>query len=307
MKTNRVVIKDGNGVVSITSLSNLKSGTKGSSSPTIKKRSGVNKNNFHTNPEINGIDTLNPQDPTPSYTSDVLHHPEMDITDFVALTNLENPIGSNTTNILPYPDRKNLLLSGCIDDPQVYVVKDDNNLSLVMIKKVQFLDGEKYTAGCSTCYNINSNFLLYIDSPMYMKNESSKLIKCKHIASTLACILETFGQWKPSIHEEEIQIFLEHHCTWTNSDVFFLNENHPTYCGAIDQMDGLILFVLKKDRWRCVTDKLQLASKCRHGQYIEYNIEYHPRPSNNVEVKLSPFPIMEKQMFSSKYKTILFF
>lgn len=271
-----MTIKDRFGVIEKTTVKQLKSAT--------TKHRTKQHHKFHANDQHNQEESLVDN----NEQHDFIHDTEVPV--------------CNISKTLPTPNPKDFLLSGSIDDTQIYIIERKNCVSVVVIKKVVFQDGEKYISGCSNCFNINSDFLIHLEgSQMYKSNDSSRLLKCDHIAASVASILDTFGQWRPAINEIEIQDFLKDHCSWENSASFFLNEIHPSYCVAFNSIDGIIPFVLKHDKWRCVFDKYQVASKCRHGRLIEIDSDTYTTETD-IEIKLTPFPILGKTKFSGNFK-----
>lgn len=279
-----MIVRDNTGIIEKTTVKNLLS-----SGQNVDKN-GPNKNLApDENPTIIRIDPC-----VTEYDTEALIESEL--------------LTCNISKSLRYANSKNLLISGLIDDTQVYVIdKSDryNDPALVIIKNVTFEDGERFISGCSQCFNIGSDFLVHLDSShMYKTINSSELLKCDHITDAVSSILESFGQWMPAINELEAQDFLGKHCNWKTYGSFFYNESHPSFCAASNSIDGINLFVLKKKKWRCVSDKYQLASKCRHGQLIEMN-SYHYTNETMNEVKLTPFPILDKTKFSGNYFEIM--
>lgn len=285
MRQNKVIVRDSTGIIETTTVKNL-----------LSSRQNLHKNGPNKNLKPDENPTFIRIDPS--------------VTEFDTEAVIENELLTcNISKSLRYPNAKNILISGSIDDTQVYVIDKsdrDDDPTLVIIKNVTFEDGEKYISGCSKCFNINSDFLVHLDSShMYKTINSSVLLKCEHIADAVSSILESFGQWMPAINELEAHEFLRKHCNWKNSGSFFFNESHPSFCAAINSIDGINLFELKQKKWRCVTDKYQIASKCRHGQLIEINSYTYTNESVVNDVKLTPFPILEKTKFSGNYFEIM--
>lgn len=213
----------------------------------------------------------------------------------------------NTAVQIPVTTNKNVALTGMLDDCQVYVIDTD---VIVMIKKVYFKDKQKFISGCSMCYNLNTDFLVFLqDSQSHDSKLFTNLCKCKHIIIALSEILSSFECWQSSVTEIDLQSFLAQHLIWESSTTFFVSEKKSMFCGLLSPNDGLLLFVLKKGKWRCVVDKYQVATKCRHGQLLDLPEKYD---EENDDCFLEPEPkniTMSSQLLTSKRftgKNILF-
>lgn len=212
--------------------------------------------------------------------------------------NFESDVNERVIEI-PVTTSKNVSLTGVFDDCQVYIVCDDT-YAMVIIKKVSFKDKQKFISGCNLCYNLNTNFLIFLaDSQAHDSELSTNLAKCKHIKLALSEILNSFNCWQPSITEYDLQKFLEEYLIWENTSRFFVSEKNSIFCGCLSLNDGILLFVLKNGKWRCVADKYQVASKCRHGQLLDFP----DKDNDEIECCLEPEPNnieISSQLLSSK-------
>lgn len=162
-----------------------------------------------------------------------------------------------------------ICLSNVIDDCQVFVYKEHKRYFLIYIKKVAFKNKNAFIAGC-TC-NISDNFLVLNHTAsqyMYDHNEIM-LIKCTHIRQSVQNILNRFnGEMKS---EEKLQDDLVQFCSWKASQTTYFNDDN-TICASLCNNDGMILFVSKNHKWKCVNCNMQDATKCRHGSLLDIDI-----------------------------------
>lgn len=221
-------------------------------------------------------------------------------------------IDSNEISIdIPLPNPLNVQLTGLFDDTQALVISEKN---LVIMKKVCFKDMLKFISGCSTCHNINSDFLLYLDaSSMYDSSESSPLLKCEHIKSAVSYLLNKMNGWKRSLTENEIQIFLLENCNWQSETCFYVSSSCTRFCASLSSNDGIVLFELRNNRWKCAACKYQFANKCRHGQIMNFPEQTDDQNICSIEPESvnirKTVQLLSNQRFSGKhwFKYGLFF
>lgn len=182
--------------------------------------------------------------------------------------NVEDPtITWTDQNMIELPLVSNVkCLSGPFDDSQAYVIPDQKSYVLVILKKVNFKEKAKFISGCSVCFNLNSDFLLYLEASKNYDSANGSFAQCIHIRSALSEILNNFHCWKSTISIDEIQEFLTKNCVWENESNFFVTLKTPDFCGSLSSSEGIILFIKKKQKWRCGACQFKIAQKCRHGQ-----------------------------------------
>lgn len=186
---------------------------------------------------------------------------------------------------LPIPNLRNVQLSGSFDDTQAFVINDK---SLVIIKKVSFKDSEKFISGCSSCHNLNSDFLLYLEaSSLYDSEMRSALLVCEHVKDAISLLYSNLKCWKSSVSETQMQSFLHENCNWQNESCFFVSSSCSKFCGSLSPQDGIILFEKKNAVWRCTFCKCAPANKCHHGQII-WTDHGQTLPENEIDVLTAP-------------------
>lgn len=168
---------------------------------------------------------------------------------------------------LPLPESQSIQLTGHFDETQAIVI-DGKHL---VILKVKFKDEFKFISGCGTCVNLNSDFLLYIESScLFESSITSNLLNCLHLRAAASLLISNLNSWKSKVSETEIQNLLLKNLNWKTDTNFFSSLLCHKYCGSLNPNDGIILFELKNNNWRCSVCKYQLASKCRHGHTMNF-------------------------------------
>lgn len=200
-------------------------------------------------------------------------------------------------------------LSGAIDNCQVFVLEEDKTYFLIFIKKVTLKNGDVFISGC-TC-DRDSDFIVLNETGMlYNRQEISRLIKCAHIKECIDLILERFSISNHLKTEDDMQNILLKHCTWVPTTSKFINEEATLYA-TLSSSDGILLFVLKNDKWRCHLCNFQVAYKCRHGQFLDiecYEQSYEYLDNELQEKQTSErFLLFSKKKFSGKLNKMVCF
>lgn len=187
-------------------------------------------------------------------------------------------------------------LTGDYDTTQVLVIKDNGSYVLVVLKKVHFADKGLFIGGCSSCCNLKSNFLLYLElSENFTSNqEDNYLGNCKHVR---ACLSEIIGKidrcrWKPIISTKDAQDVLLSKCLLENNSNFFVSLE---FCASVESSEGLTLFINKNNKWKCDTCSC-VVHKCKHGQKHIFPAETR----DTVETADNEETIVEKDIFQNK-------
>lgn len=209
---------------------------------------------------------------------------------------------------LPLPNYQNIQLTEQFKDTQAIVVDEKY---LVVIKKLRFRDTFKFISGCNGCNNIGSDFLLYLESsPMFNSNNRTGVLLgdliCTHVKAAVSFLLSKMESWKNQVTEEVVQRFLFENLNESSDIYFYVSPKYPTYCGKLSANDGIILFELRKNRWKCGACKYQLANNCRHGPTMNFPDRIdddnfltpeEPAPTN---IRKSS-KILSNKRFASKY------
>lgn len=185
-------------------------------------------------------------------------------------------------------------LTGDYDTTQVFIVKDNGSHVLVVLKKVLFADKGLFIGGCSSCCNLKSNFLLYLEfSENFTSNqENNYLGNCKHVRACLSEIIGKIDRWKPIISTKDAQTVLLSKCLLENNSNFFVSLE---FCASVESLEGLTLFIKKNNKWKCDTCSC-VVHKCKHGQKHIFPAE----PRDTVETADTEETIVEKEIFQNK-------
>lgn len=178
-------------------------------------------------------------------------------------------INSYEINIeLPLISARDVQLTGIYDDTQAFVIDEKH---LTIIKKVSFMDSSKFVSGCSSCHNLGSDFLLFMEaSSIYSSESSSALFICTHVNKSISLLLTNLKMWTRHTTENQVQETLHQNCNWQNESSFFVSSMCSRFCGLVSSNDGILLFELRNNNWKCATCKYQFANKCRHGQSMNF-------------------------------------
>lgn len=205
-----------------------------------------------------------------------------------------------------------ICLSGAIDDCQVFVYIENKQYFLVYIKKAYFQNREAFISSC-TCDN-SDNFLVLNDTAaQYIYDVYEvKLIKCKHIRACVHNILDKFNCEMQN--ELKVQDDLIQYCSINLYRSNYFNRDH-TICGALCNSDGLILFIKKNKKWKCVACNWQDSIKCRHGFLLDIDSPEPENPFSNNSVNTTEhqshhttaqFEVLSKKKFSGNVKIYTF-
>lgn len=216
---------------------------------------------------------------------------------------------SNLENLNFTLSSKVFFLSGERDNVQVSVVLQNNvDYNLTVIKKVMFKDGYHFISGCSC--NSGDDFLVLDESSVVFDfKDATPLEKCSHLKECLSMILRKFLISKNNVSETELQEILTKYCTHSNSNSHFFNHDN-TLLATISHSDGLLLFIKKNNRYKCVLCNKNNSFKCRHFKNLLRDIpenqmllEDNPELYMPMEVKTNPsstLPLLSKQKFLGK-------
>lgn len=214
---------------------------------------------------------------------------------------IENDMLNNINIELPLPNLQNVVLSKQFDATQAVVVE---GRILVILKRVRFVDSEKFIGGCSECYNINSDFLLFLESSGLFESTISSIIKCQHIKATISLLMDKMTKWKTFTTENQVQKFLlENYIEHTDSNNF-IPETSTKFCGKLCVNEGIMLFEYKNNNWKCVICKYANSYMCRHGQTMNFPEKTDTGPyfddSEPEKITTITKKIISKERFSGK-------
>lgn len=206
-------------------------------------------------------------------------------------------------------------LSGTYDDCQVFVFIDKKKYYLIFIKKVCFKNVEAFISDCSCNIVNDSNFLVLNQASQSYEfdDQKMKLIKCDHIEKTIDHIFDRFNA--KIGNEKNNQKHLSEFCSWSSEKQCYFNDD-LTISATLSNVDGLMLFIFKNQKWKCVRCNWQDAFKCRHGKYLDLpdsetenvfsnDVFSTNIPENETVKSVTPLQLLSKQTFSGNYVLII--
>lgn len=165
---------------------------------------------------------------------------------------------------IPTYSINHIMLTRLFDATQAIVLKEEN--IIILLKKVNFLNGYFFIYGCSNCNPIVFAVLYETSTSLHYDTKSNET--CAHMLKALGTFLFMIGSWAPKMTESEIQETLKNNCIVENNSTFFFDQTYGDFCGSILKREGVILFHMKNEAWQCTSCKVK-ANKCKHGKSVD--------------------------------------